>query len=76
VKDATATLEAAVRQSVQAAAREMQESLIKEAVLQFERDLRKAVGSVAVNVANYFTVERMQNQLVIRVQIESNSKPA
>lgn len=74
--DASRTLERAVLSAIHDAANELQEAAIKQAVSEFERNLRKAVGSVAVDVANYFTIERMANQLVIRVQIEPNSKPA
>ena len=46
------------------------ESLIKEVVKEFEIRVRETVGQASIKVANYFSIQRMGPDLVIRVQIE------
>ena len=49
---------------------ELREWAIANAVKKFEEDLRAKVGTVAINLANYYSVERMGGNLVITVRLE------
>jgi hypothetical protein len=48
----------------------LKERVITDAVNQFEKDLRAKMGTVALNLANYYSVERMGGNLVITVRLE------
>jgi len=54
---------------------EARQRVVKQAVEQFEKEIRVAVGQVAVSLANYYTVERIGAQLLIRVQMEKTAAP-
>lgn len=49
---------------------ELREWVIANAVKQFEEDLRAKVGTVAINLANFYSVERRGESLVITVRLE------
>jgi hypothetical protein len=66
-RDVARDIEAVVAKQAQA----LTEEAVAEAVKLFEKRMREAIGTCAVNVANYFSVERMGSELLIRVQIET-----
>lgn len=59
-----------IREAIRSLIDDARERIIKEATFQFERELRRAAGSVAINVADYFSIERCGSDLVIKVQVE------
>lgn len=60
----------AIKSVIEGKAKDIQEQEIKSAVEMFERRLRDAVGTTAINVANFYSVYRNGNDLVITVRIE------
>lgn len=46
------------------------EKIITDATQQFQNEVRMAVGKVVINLANYYTVERIGGNLVITVRLE------
>lgn len=64
-------LERQLTDAIKACAEFEKEELIKKAVAEFEVKLRKAVGTAAIQLANYYNVERMGTDLVIRVRVDS-----
>jgi predicted Zn-dependent protease with MMP-like domain len=66
-------LVSAIKNAVVTAAKEEQERLIVEAVQTFEKRLRTAVGNVAINVSDFFSVQRLGPELVIHVKVEARS---
>jgi hypothetical protein len=49
---------------------EIRAEVVKDAVEEFTRQVREADGNSAINLANFYSVERMGANLLIRVQIE------
>lgn len=47
--------------------------IVSDAVVRFDKEVRAAVGKVAVEVGNLYCVEHVGGELVIRVKIESIS---
>ena len=64
------SLEATIHKAVQDIAKETQELAIKEAVSNYEIQLRKAVGNIAISLVNFYSVERVGNELLIHVKLE------
>lgn len=64
-------LERALIQAIEGEVAQIREQLIKGAVAMFEREVRVALGRAAIDVTNYFSVQRQGPELVIRVQIEA-----
>ena len=54
---------------------EAQEAVIKDAVADFEKVIRQIVGKVAINVSNYYSIERSGPNLVITVKVGEEPKP-
>jgi hypothetical protein len=46
------------------------EKVVADAKAQFEKELRAALGAAVLNLAHYYTVERMGENLVITVKME------
>lgn len=63
-------LRRAVETCVLEAAGELREQAIREAVEQFERDLRKEVAVAAMSVQSRYRVEHMRDEIAIFVKIE------
>jgi hypothetical protein len=63
-------LDAAVKTAIQERISAAKEEVIRLAVQEFEARIRKEVGQVAVNVANYYRAEVVGNELVIHVKID------
>jgi len=60
------TIENDILEQVKAA----QESVISKAKDEFEVKIRSLIGSVAISLLNYYSIERIGTELVIRVQLE------
>jgi hypothetical protein len=53
----------------------IKEAMIQTAVKESEEEVREAVGRVAVNVADYYSVERMGSVLQVRIETgETNGR--
>lgn len=50
------------------------DAIVAQAVRDFEKACRQIVANISLNVLNYFTMERVGPELVIRVQIEAPEK--
>lgn len=50
--------------------KKLTEKIVANAKEQFENELRAKLGTVAINLASYYSVERSAGELIIRVQIE------
>lgn len=50
------------------------EEVIKDAVKEFDGRVREAVARVALKVFEVYSVERMGNQILIRVDIKGDNK--
>lgn len=59
-------IETAIKETVDAA----REQLVKEAVAEFEKQVREIVGKTAINVSNMYSLQRHGNELVIHVKLE------
>ena len=46
------------------------EKIIADATADFEKQVRASIGTVAINLANYYTVERQGGNMVITVRLE------
>ena len=60
----------AIAEAVQGEADRITEEEVRKAVAAFEAEVRKRIASLAVNVANFYSVERDGRDLVVRVQID------
>jgi hypothetical protein len=60
----------AIQEVIARKAKDIEEEEIKAAVKMFERRLRDAVGQAAISVSNFFSVQRLQNEIIIHVKIE------
>ena len=47
---------------------DVKEEIIQENMKAFEKRIREIVGKVAINVADFYTVERMGTVLSVRIQ--------
>jgi len=72
------TMEDQIRHSITASISQAveieREEVIQLAVKDFEQRIRKAAGLVSIELANYFSVQRMGPDLVIHVRIESDGQ--
>ena len=59
-----------IETGIQAYVTEAQEDCIRRAVSDFEIELRRRVGTCAIQVADLYSVERLRNELVIRIQVD------
>lgn len=50
------------------------EKVVADAVVEFEKTVRQAVGEVAINLANYFSIEYGRDEIIVHVQIEPGEK--
>ena len=64
------TIEKAVHEAISKAAKDVQETVIQQAVKDFEVLLRKQIGEIAITLANYYSIERLGHDLIIRAQLE------
>lgn len=55
---------------------EAREQIIKDAVTEFEKRIRAAAGSVAIQVSDYFTIERslMGKDMIITVRVLNEAR--
>lgn len=67
-------LERDIQASIQKQVFETKEKVMKMALQEFELSLRDLLGRTAINIANYFTVERMGQNLVITVKLAAEEK--
>ena len=63
-------LESRIAVAVEGIAAGLREAAIKKAVEDFETALRKQVGVTAISLLEYYSVEHVGPELVIRVRIE------
>jgi hypothetical protein len=71
MSDSTKTisrLEGTIRQTVNAEIEQVKEDIIKDAVSSFEKQIRKVVGFVTIDVANYYSIQRSGTDLCITVK--------
>lgn len=66
----TNTIAKAVEDAIKIRAEEIKDELILNSVIQFEAEIRKAVGQVSLKLFNLYSIERVGQELVIRVQID------
>jgi hypothetical protein len=64
------SLEASITRALETRIKEARELAIKEAMEIFEKELRTRVGQVAINLANFYSIERSGVDLLIHVKIE------
>lgn len=60
----------AIHLAVHEMAEHEKQKAIEEAVKEFERNLRDTIATVAVKVANYYSIERLGPNLLITVKID------
>lgn len=74
-----ATFEDSIKQILQASlakkVEDIRAEVVKDAVEEFTRKVRDVVGNSAINLANFYSVERVGAELLIRVQIVAGDKP-
>ena len=68
------TLVAYVHDAVVQEAGRVREQEIKAAVKNFETELRKSIANIACRVADFYSVERLDGNLVIHVKLEDQRK--
>jgi hypothetical protein len=59
-----------VHNMIESAVLNQREIVMKKAVEEFEAALRDAIGRVAINVTNYYSVEMNGSNLVITVRLD------
>lgn len=64
------SMEQAILDTLEKQSEQIKERAIRIAVATFEKELRVAVGNIAISIADYYSISRNDNELVIRVQIE------
>jgi hypothetical protein len=65
------TIAKAVEDAIKVRAEEIKDELIKNAVIQFEAEIRKSVGQVSLKLFTLYSIERSGQELLIRVKIEN-----
>ena len=59
-----------IRQALDEHIQELRAKVIADAMQKFEREVRASVGTFAINLAEYYSVERVGGNLQIIVKIE------
>lgn len=62
----------AVAEAIEREAYGLREAAIESAVIQFEQDLRAAVGKVAVQATGYYEMHKRGEDLVVKVRHETS----
>lgn len=57
-----------------AAVEREREEVVKQATAEFDKRIRKIVGTVAVELSNYYSVQRLGSDLLITVKLTKDSK--
>ena len=70
MNDLASSIEGSIRAAIRERIEEAKEEIIERAVCEFDKEVRKLVGAVAVNIANMYSIQSLANELVIRVRIE------
>jgi hypothetical protein len=70
--DVAYVLQRNIQEAIQTRIAEVKEQIVREAVREFEKEVRGLISSVAVNVADYYSIQRLANELVIHVKIEGH----
>jgi len=55
--------------TVERRAETLREAAIKEAVEKFEKELRRDVGNIAIDLSRFFSVQQLREELVIHVRM-------
>lgn len=63
-------IELAVHKAIQEQVDKAKEEIIQTVMKDFEKKIRETVGKVAITLANYYSVQTLGNELIIRVQIK------
>lgn len=63
-------IEATIRRALESRIQEAKDRALNIARTDFETSLRKILADVSLQVANYYSVERLGSELLIRVQLE------
>jgi hypothetical protein len=50
--------------------KELKEQIIRDAITTFDNELRAAVGTAAIKISEYYSMERLGPNLVITVRLE------
>lgn len=58
-----------IKEAVEKYAKESAEEIIKQAVLEFEKEVRKNVGQVVLKLLTFYSAERLGNEILIHVKI-------
>lgn len=72
----TTKLEDEIMASIQSAVDRLKDEIAASAVKEFDREVRKIIGNASINMANYFSVQRLATDLVITVKMEPRKEPA
>lgn len=64
----------AVHEAVEQAVKDLQEIAIKKALESYERQLRAHIAETAMNISNFYNIERNQGEVVIKVRIGDTPK--
>jgi hypothetical protein len=69
---ATPSIESHIQKILSDFADSLREACIQKAVEDFEAALRKQVGITAIQLLDYYSVERTDSEVIIRVRIEKS----
>jgi hypothetical protein len=64
------TLEESLKQAIQERVNEARERIVQVAVETFEKEVRQLIGSVAVNLSQFYSIQRLGPDLVIHVKMD------
>ena len=59
-----------IEEAIKTKSEQIKTQIVEEAVEQFETEVRKAVGQVSLNLFNLYSIERLGQELVIKVRID------
>jgi len=68
------TLEETICKAIESQVDAEKEQIIKTAVAEFEKRIRTIVGQMTIELAQYYSIERLGSDLVIRVRIETGKE--
>lgn len=68
-------IEKSIQEGIQSLVNEARERTIQVAVKTFADEVRRIVCGSAVNIANYYSIQRMGTDLVITVKMEDSPEP-
>lgn len=67
---AVSNIELAIAHGIKKQLDEVRDRIIAEAQAKFQEAVRTIVGNVAINLADYYSLQRFGSELVIRVNLE------